>query len=119
MHKEATAQAWLGYQQSLRPCETGLTLNVDIACTAFLEQIPCIDFLAKNAGVAVPQLSQIGGVQLRKAAKAISGLKVRHESSAFLLCICCLQNQHILTSCLYVRYIATLLLSMSPSSRSK
>jgi hypothetical protein len=33
----ARAQVWLGYQQSLRPCETGLTLNVDLAATAFLQ----------------------------------------------------------------------------------
>ena len=31
------AQVWLGYQQSLRPCESGLTLNVDLAATAFLQ----------------------------------------------------------------------------------
>ena len=30
-------KVWLGYQQSLRPCESGLTLNVDLAATAFLQ----------------------------------------------------------------------------------
>lgn len=30
-------QAWVGYYQSLRPCAEGLYLNVDTACTAFVE----------------------------------------------------------------------------------
>ena len=31
------AQVWLGYQQSLRPVQGALSLNVDLAATAFLE----------------------------------------------------------------------------------
>ena len=45
------AQVWLGYQQSLRPCQVGLAINVDIACTAFLEEMPVPDYLAKSAGL--------------------------------------------------------------------
>jgi eukaryotic translation initiation factor 2C len=30
-------QVWLGYQQSLRPVQGSLSLNVDLAATAFLE----------------------------------------------------------------------------------
>ena len=33
-------QVWLGYQQSLRPTQGGLLLNVDLAATAFLEVSP-------------------------------------------------------------------------------
>jgi Argonaute linker 1 domain len=32
------SKVWLGYQQSLRACEMGLTLNVDVASTAFIEE---------------------------------------------------------------------------------
>ena len=34
-------QVWLGYQQSLRPVQGSLSLNVDLAATAFLE-VPLI-----------------------------------------------------------------------------
>ena len=41
------AQVWLGYQQSLRPVHMGLSLNVDLAATAFLEEQPVVNFLAR------------------------------------------------------------------------
>ena len=70
-------QLWLGYQQSLRPCEAGLALNVDIACTAFLEEVPVPDYLAKAAGLySVGQLADASGFQKKRAAKAIVGIKV-------------------------------------------
>jgi Argonaute linker 1 domain len=39
-HGVLSRQVWLGYQQSLRACEMGLTLNVDVASTAFIEPQP-------------------------------------------------------------------------------
>jgi eukaryotic translation initiation factor 2C len=71
-------QVWLGYQQSLRPTHAGLSLNVDIAATAFLEVQPVINFLARSAGLREARdfLRGISPVQLKKANKAIAGIMV-------------------------------------------
>jgi len=72
-------QLWLGYQQSLRPCQAGLALNVDIACTAFLEEVPVPQYLAKGAGVFnIGALAGAPDFQKKKAAKSIIGIKVFH-----------------------------------------
>ena len=74
----------MGYQQSLRPCEGGLALNVDGSCTAFLEELPVPEFLARAAGVFnVEQLANAGDLQKKKCSKAMVGIKV--TSSCFLL----------------------------------
>lgn len=39
---------WLGYQQSLRPCQAGLMLNIDTAATAFLEDQPMTQYLMRS-----------------------------------------------------------------------
>lgn len=71
-------QLWMGYQQSLRPCEGGLALNVDGACTAFLEECPVPDFMAKAAGVFnIEQLAHIGDMQKKRCNKAMIGIKAR------------------------------------------
>lgn len=77
-------QAWIGYSQSLRPCENGLTLNVDMVCTAFLQELPVPKFLAEAAGFtdfgqfiqAASAPNGRGEAAVRKARKAITGLKV-------------------------------------------
>ena len=67
----------MGYQQSLRPCEAGLALNVDSACTAFLEESPVLDFMVKAAGAFnVEQLGHCQEHQMRKISKALIGIKV-------------------------------------------
>ena len=74
-------QAWLGYYQSLRPCETGLTLNVDLACTAFLSEQQTTKFLAAAAGLYdVTDLARMNDRQHAKAKAAISGLEVRPQA---------------------------------------
>lgn len=86
-------QVWLGYQQSLRPAEKGLTLNVDIAATAFLEQQPVIEYMARLAGLRdVRELKTYGlGENARKVSKGMQGIKVRHHRcTAFhLFSLCC------------------------------
>lgn len=70
-------QVWLGYQQSLRPLHAGLTLNVDMAATAFLEPQMVIDFLQKAIGLRSPQeFAHLTPMQHRKATRAITGLRV-------------------------------------------
>ncbi|KAK9915065.1 hypothetical protein WJX75_004310 [Coccomyxa subellipsoidea] len=70
-------KVWLGYQQSLRPSQGGLTLNMDMAATAFLEPRPVIDFLLRAVGLRSPQdFARLTPQQHRAASKAITGIKV-------------------------------------------
>ena len=70
-------QVWIGYTQSARPCENGLTLNVDMACTAFLQEVPVPRFLVQAAGLMnEQQLASMNPQQRRRARKAIAGLQV-------------------------------------------
>ena len=67
---------WLGYNQSLRPTEVGLTLNIDMAATAFLEVQKLVDFICRALGIRPPQLASADPRTIKKASKAITGIKV-------------------------------------------
>lgn len=70
------AEVWVGYSQSLRPSQGGLTLNIDMACTAFLERQPVVNFLAAAAGVPLSAIgSGMSPDQLKRARRAIQGLQ--------------------------------------------
>ncbi|VAI89449.1 unnamed protein product [Triticum turgidum subsp. durum] len=43
-------QSWCGFYQSLRPTQMGLSLNIDMSSTAFIEALPVIDFVAQILG---------------------------------------------------------------------
>ena len=69
-------QVWLGYQQSLRPCQGGLMLNIDTAATAFLEDQPMTQYLMRAIGVFNEAgLVNMNQILYKKAAKAVSGIK--------------------------------------------
>ena len=76
-------QAWLGFSQSLRPSQGGLTLNVDIAATAFLEPVPCLDYLLRNADMRDP-MQQLAPMARKRAGKAFQGIKVTPVVGLFL-----------------------------------
>jgi hypothetical protein len=44
-------QVWIGYNQSLRPCHSGLTLNMDITAAAFLEGQPMLQLIGSTVGM--------------------------------------------------------------------
>ena len=69
---------WTGYSQSLLASDGCLSLNIDMSCTAFLEQSPVISYLAKAVNIPGQMISEMNKAQHRKATKAIAGLKVRH-----------------------------------------
>ena len=70
-------QVRLGYQQSLRPCQGGLTLNMDTAASAFLAEQPVLDFLLRTLGCRdQSQLLRMDAAFYRKANKAIQSVKV-------------------------------------------
>ena len=77
-------QVWLGYRQSLRPCENGLTLNIDVAATAFLAPQPVLRFLSNIVRKREELLTLQDRTELRKAQKAIFGLKVGLLPSSLL-----------------------------------
>lgn len=37
------AEAWAGYRQAVKPCQLGLSFNIDLAATAFLTSGPLTD----------------------------------------------------------------------------
>ena len=67
----------MGYQQSLRPAQAGLMLNIDTAATAFLEEQPLTQYLMRSLNKFNEQaLMHMDQGTYRKAAKAVSGIRV-------------------------------------------
>ena len=102
MHKRSRAwvhtcaQVWLGYTQSLRPTQCGLTVNMDMAATAFLEVQPVIDFLMRAVGFRTPaQFAGAPPAVVRKAERVIKGLKARMMMVVMLhLSSVCMEHRH-------------------------
>ena len=69
-------QVWLGYQQSLRACQSGLTLNVDTASTVFLSAQPMMQYLMNHLGVGEQGLVNMTQDVFRKASNAVKNTKV-------------------------------------------
>ena len=38
-------EAWAGYRQAVKPCQFGLSFNIDLAATAFLTSGPMVNVL--------------------------------------------------------------------------
>lgn len=43
-------EAWAGYRQAVKPCQFGLSFNIDLAATAFLTSGPMVDVMASVRG---------------------------------------------------------------------
>lgn len=74
-------QLWLGYHQSVRPCQNGVLFNVDTTAGAFLQARPVIDVLMEAANIRdVADVRQRGlsHQQWKSMKKAVAGLMVRH-----------------------------------------
>lgn len=74
------AEVWLGYNQTLRPVQCGLTVTIDLSTTAFIKAAPVMDYLvsAMNLRGGVNDLAKgLSEAQKRTAKKALSKLKVR------------------------------------------
>ncbi len=75
LHCSGIVQVWIGYNQSLQPCQSGLTLNMDITTTAFLEGQPMLQLIGSTVGIQHVS----GGLnpgQARSINKAITGVQV-------------------------------------------
>ncbi|CAA3017934.1 argonaute 1 [Olea europaea subsp. europaea] len=68
-------ESWRGFYQSIRPTQMGLSLNIDMSSSAFIEPLPVIDFVAQllNRDVSAKPLSDADRVKIKKA---LRGLKV-------------------------------------------
>ncbi|GJX62985.1 protein argonaute 1A [Tanacetum coccineum] len=44
-HHDMGQESWRGFYQSIRPTQMGLSLNIDMPSTPFIEQLPLIEFV--------------------------------------------------------------------------
>lgn len=75
------AEVWLGYQQSLRPCQTGLALNINMAATAMLEASELTDYMYEKIGDV--QGRGLTPVQIRILNRALKGIKIKTKHNQF------------------------------------
>ncbi|KAF0682559.1 Aste57867_25357 [Aphanomyces stellatus] len=70
------SELWFGYHQSLRPTQSQLTLNIDMASSMFVESMPALMYMCEACGFrdVLPSLTK---TQHAAVAKAFRGLKVR------------------------------------------
>ncbi|GFY85026.1 Stabilizer of iron transporter SufD / Polynucleotidyl transferase [Actinidia rufa] len=75
-------ESWCGFYQSIRPTQMGLSLNIDMACAAFIEALPVIEFVAQLLGkdVISRPLSDSDRVKIKKALRGVK-VEVTHRGS--------------------------------------
>ncbi|XP_078432316.1 protein argonaute PNH1-like [Wolffia australiana] len=75
-------QSWRGFYQSIRPTQMGLSLNIDMSCTAFIEPLPVIEFAAQIIGkdaLSWP-LSDADRIKIKKALRGVK-VEVTHRAN--------------------------------------
>ncbi|KAJ4845702.1 Protein argonaute PNH1 [Turnera subulata] len=75
-------ESWRGFYQSIRPTQMGLSLNIDMASTAFIEPLPVIDFIAQilSKDVYSRPLSDEDRVKVKKALRGVK-VEVTHRGN--------------------------------------
>uniref|UniRef100_A0A0D6QYC9 Uncharacterized protein n=1 Tax=Araucaria cunninghamii TaxID=56994 RepID=A0A0D6QYC9_ARACU len=75
-------ESWRGFYQSIRPTQMGLSLNIDMSSTAFIEPLPVIDFVSHLLckDVTVGLLSDPDRVKIKKALRGIR-VEVTHRGN--------------------------------------
>ncbi|KAL0903812.1 hypothetical protein M5K25_025865 [Dendrobium thyrsiflorum] len=75
-------QSWGGFYQSVRPTQMGLSLNIDMSSTAFIEPLPVIEFVAQILGkdVISRPLSDADRVKIKKALRGVK-VEVTHRGA--------------------------------------
>ncbi|XP_057506339.1 protein argonaute PNH1-like [Actinidia eriantha] len=68
-------QSWRGFYQSIKPTQMGLSLNIDMSATAFIEPLPVIEFVAQVLGKDVYSRPLLDADRV-KVKKALRGVKV-------------------------------------------
>ncbi|XP_058090486.1 protein argonaute 1-like [Magnolia sinica] len=75
-------ESWRGFYQSIRPTQMGLSLNIDMSSTAFIEPLPVIDFVTQllNRDVLARPLSDADRVKIKKALRGVK-VEVTHRGN--------------------------------------
>ncbi|GAB2225433.1 hypothetical protein Droror1_Dr00006225 [Drosera rotundifolia] len=75
-------ESWRGFYQSIRPTQMGLSLNIDMSSTAFIEPLPVIDFVTQllNKDVSTRPLSDADRVKIKKALRGVK-VEVTHRGN--------------------------------------
>ncbi|EEF36112.1 protein argonaute 1 [Ricinus communis] len=75
-------ESWRGFYQSIRPTQMGLSLNIDMSSTAFIEPLPVIDFVNQllNRDVSSRPLSDADRVKIKKALRGVK-VEVTHRGN--------------------------------------
>ncbi|XP_019175527.1 PREDICTED: protein argonaute 1 [Ipomoea nil] len=75
-------ESWRGFYQSIRPTQMGLSLNIDMSSTAFIEPLPVIDFVTQllNRDVSSRPLSDSDRVKIKKALRGVK-VEVTHRGN--------------------------------------
>ncbi|KAJ3692123.1 hypothetical protein LUZ60_012473 [Juncus effusus] len=75
-------ESWRGFYQSIRPTQMGLSLNIDMSSTAFIEPLPVIDFVAQllNRDIQARPLSDADRVKIKKALRGVK-VEVTHRGN--------------------------------------
>ncbi|PHT51932.1 Protein argonaute 1A [Capsicum baccatum] len=75
-------QSWRGFYQSIKPTQMGLSLNIDMSTTAFIEPLPVVEFVAQVLGkdVSSRPLSDADRVKVKKALRGVK-VEVTHRGN--------------------------------------
>ncbi|KAJ4782298.1 Argonaute family protein [Rhynchospora pubera] len=75
-------QSWCGFYQSIRPTQMGLSLNIDMSSTAFIEPLPVIEFVAQILGkdVISRPLSDADRIKIKRALRGVK-VEVTHRGN--------------------------------------
>ncbi|KAI4326460.1 hypothetical protein MLD38_031773 [Melastoma candidum] len=75
-------ECWRGFYQSIRPTQMGLSLNIDMSSTAFIEALPVIEFVARllNRDISSRPLSDSDRVKIKKALRGVR-VEVTHRGN--------------------------------------
>ncbi|KAL3529418.1 hypothetical protein ACH5RR_008740 [Cinchona calisaya] len=75
-------ESWRGFYQSIRPTQMGLSLNIDMSSTAFIEPLPVIEFVTQllYRDVSSRPLSDADRVKIKKALRGVK-VEVTHRGN--------------------------------------
>ncbi|XP_018492188.1 protein argonaute 1 [Raphanus sativus] len=75
-------ESWRGFYQSIRPTQMGLSLNIDVSSTAFIEALPVTEFVCWLLGrdIRSRPLSDADRVKIKKALRGVK-VEVNHRGN--------------------------------------
>ncbi|KAG6545178.1 hypothetical protein Mapa_013290 [Marchantia paleacea] len=74
-------ESWRGFYQSIRPTQMGLSLNIDMSSTAFIEPLPVTEFVSQLLNKDIGrQLSDADRIKIKKALRGVK-VEVTHRGT--------------------------------------